>query len=51
MRELRSRAELVLGILVVGCLLVVCLLASVRFGAARIGTWDVIGAPNETEVR
>src|ERR687893_2853265 len=24
--------------------LFVCLLASVRFGAARIGTWDVIGA-------
>lgn len=42
MRVLRSRSALVLGLLAAGCLLFVCLLASVRFGAARIGTWDVI---------
>jgi iron complex transport system permease protein len=44
LRLLRSRAALVLGLLAAGCLLFVCLLASARFGAARIGTWDVIGA-------
>src|ERR671917_583746 len=44
MRVLRSRWALVVGLLAAGCLLFVCLLASVRFGAARIGTWDVIGA-------
>ena len=44
MRVLRSRSALLLGLLAVGCLLFVCLLASVRFGAARIETWDVIGA-------
>jgi iron complex transport system permease protein len=44
MRLLRSRAALVLGLLAAGGLLLLCLLASVRFGAARIGTWDVIGA-------
>ena len=44
MRILRSRTALLAGL--VGCLAVLflCLLASVRFGAARIGTWDVIGA-------
>jgi iron complex transport system permease protein len=39
---LRSRAALLFGL--VGCVgvLALCLLASVRFGAAQIGTWDVI---------
>lgn len=41
---LRSRVALVLGLFAAGGLLFVCLLASVRFGAARIETWDVIGA-------
>lgn len=44
MRLLRSRYALVLGLLV-GCgVLFLGLLASVRFGAARIGTWEVIQA-------
>lgn len=44
MRLLRSRYALSLG-LVVGCgVLFLALLASVRFGAARIGTLEVIGA-------
>jgi iron complex transport system permease protein len=39
---LPSRSALLLGL--VGCagVLALCLLASVRFGAAQIGTWDVI---------
>jgi iron complex transport system permease protein len=41
---LRSRLALVVGLAVCLAVLFVCLLASVRFGAARIGTWDVIGA-------
>ena len=41
---LRFRAALVLGFAGVGGLLVLCLLASVRFGAASIGTGDVVGA-------
>jgi iron complex transport system permease protein len=41
---LRSRSVLVLGLLGVGGLLVLCLIASVRFGAASIGTGDVVGA-------
>lgn len=44
MRLLRSRALLLAGLLACGALLVLCLLASVRFGAARIGTWEVISA-------
>lgn len=44
MRLLRSRYSLVLGLLV-GCgVLFLCLLASIRFGAARIGTAEVIAA-------
>lgn len=44
MRLLRPRYALLLG-LVVGCgVLLLCLLASVRFGAAEIGTADVISA-------
>lgn len=41
---MRSRWALAAGL--VGCLavLLLCLLASVRFGAARIGTWEVIRA-------
>jgi iron complex transport system permease protein len=41
---LRSRLALVVGLTACLAVLFVCLLASVRFGAARIGTWDVIGA-------
>jgi iron complex transport system permease protein len=41
---LRSRLALVVGLAACLAVLFVCLLASVRFGAARIGTWDVIGA-------
>lgn len=41
---LRSRLALVVGLAACLVVLFVCLLASVRFGAARIGTWDVIGA-------
>lgn len=44
MRILRSRALLLIGLVVSVGILCVCLLASVRFGAAHIGTWDVIGA-------
>jgi iron complex transport system permease protein len=43
-RVVRGRYGLLLGLAVCGVVLVVCLLASVRFGAARIGTWDVISA-------
>jgi iron complex transport system permease protein len=41
---LRSRLALVVGLAACLAVLFVCLLASVRFGAARIGTWDVISA-------
>ena len=41
---LRSRLALMVGLAACLAVLFVCLLASVRFGAARIGTWDVIGA-------
>jgi iron complex transport system permease protein len=41
---LRSRAALSFGLVVCVGVLVLCLVASVRFGAARIGTWDVISA-------
>lgn len=41
---MRGRYGLLLGLAVCGMVLVFCLLASVRFGAARIGTWDVISA-------
>lgn len=44
MRVLRSRSGLALGLLACFVVLLLCLLASVRFGAARIGTLDVIGA-------
>ncbi|MBA3231422.1 MAG: iron ABC transporter permease [Acidobacteria bacterium] len=44
MRFLRSRYLLLLGLLASGGLLVLCLLASVRFGAAEIGTAEVVGA-------
>ncbi|QIN81662.1 iron chelate uptake ABC transporter family permease subunit [Rubrobacter tropicus] len=44
MRVLRSRAALSFGLVVCSGVLLLCLLASVRFGAARIGTWEVIGA-------
>jgi len=43
-RLLRSRAALLAGLGVLCVLLLVCLLASVRFGAARIGTMEVISA-------
>jgi iron complex transport system permease protein len=41
---LRSRLALMVGLAACLAVLFVCLLASVRFGAARIGTWDVISA-------
>ena len=41
---LRSRLALVVGLAACLAVLLVCLLASVRFGAARIGTWDVVSA-------
>ena len=41
---LRSRLALVVGLVACLAVLFVCLLASVRFGAARIGTWDVLSA-------
>ncbi len=41
---LRARSVLLLGLLVSAGVLFVCLLASVRFGAAHIGTADVLGA-------
>ena len=44
MRMLRSRILLSLGLVVCAGILALCLLASVRFGAAKIGTWDVISA-------
>lgn len=44
MRLLRSRSALLLGFVGVGGLLVLCLLASVRFGAASMGTRDVVMA-------
>lgn len=43
-RFLRSRTALLLGLVVAAGVLFVFLLASVRFGAAEIGTADVIGA-------
>ncbi|MBA2618829.1 MAG: iron ABC transporter permease [Rubrobacter sp.] len=42
MRVLRSRSALLVGLVGCSAVLFLCLLASVRFGAARIGTWDVI---------
>jgi iron complex transport system permease protein len=44
LRSLRSRVALLTGLAVGVGLLALCLLVSVRFGAAQIGTWDVIGA-------
>lgn len=44
MRMLRGRYAPLLGLVVCGGVLLLCLLASVRFGAARVGTWDVISA-------
>lgn len=44
MRTLRSRAALLLGLVVCVGVLLLCFVASVRFGAAKIGTWDVISA-------
>jgi ABC-type enterobactin transport system permease subunit len=41
---LRSRSALVLGLVGGSGLLVVCLVASVRFGAASVGTRDVVMA-------
>jgi len=41
---LHGRHALLLGLVVCVGILAFCLLASVRFGAARIGTWDVISA-------
>src|SRR5918998_2584573 len=41
---LRSRLALVVGLVACLAVLFMCLLASVRFGAARVGTWDVISA-------
>ena len=41
---MRSRLALPVGLVGCSAVLLLCLLASVRFGAARIGTWDVIGA-------
>lgn len=41
---LRSRSGLVFGLAVAAGILLLCLLASVRFGAAQLGTWDVISA-------
>ena len=41
---LRGRSALLAGLAVCGVVLSLCLLASVRFGAARVGTWDVISA-------
>lgn len=39
-----GRYALLLGLVACMGILLLCLLASVRFGAARIGTWDVISA-------
>lgn len=44
MRFLRSRYSLLLGLLVSGGVLCLCLGASIRFGAAEIGTGDVVSA-------
>ena len=44
MRFLRSRYALLLGLVVGTGALFFCLLASVRFGAAQVGTLEVIGA-------
>jgi iron complex transport system permease protein len=44
LRFLRSRRGLSLGLVIGGGVLVLCLLGSVRFGAAQIGTGEVIGA-------
>jgi len=44
LRMLHGRHALLLGLVVCVGILAFCLLASVRFGAARIGTWDVISA-------
>lgn len=44
MRFLESRVALLMGLVVGLGLLLLCLLASVRFGAAQIGTFDVISA-------
>ena len=41
---LRSRSALLLGFVGVGGLMILCLMASVRFGAASIGTRDVVMA-------
>jgi iron complex transport system permease protein len=41
---MRSRYRLSAGLLVGGAVLLLCLLASIRFGAAEIGTGDVIAA-------
>jgi iron complex transport system permease protein len=43
-RSLGSRFALGLGLVIGAGVLVLCLLASVRFGAARIGTLEVISA-------
>jgi iron complex transport system permease protein len=43
-RFLRNRGALALGLLVSGGILVLCLGASVRFGAAHVGTAEVISA-------
>ena len=40
---MRSRSGLTFGLLACSAVLLFCLLASVRFGAARIGTLDVMG--------
>src|SRR3712207_9142299 len=44
---LRSPLALVVGLVACLAVLLLCLLASVRFGAAQIGTWDVISAFSE----
>src|SRR3712207_9590335 len=41
---LRSPLALVVGLVACLAVLLLCLLASVRFGAAQIGTWDVVSA-------
>lgn len=41
---MRSRSALLVGLVGCSAVLFLCLLASVRFGAARIGTWDVVMA-------
>lgn len=44
MLNLRSRSALLFGLIAGACVLVLSLLASVRFGAAQIGTWEVVSA-------